>query len=328
MPVGNSYCIERTKVLKLIRILGIKRGDWKAIAFCVFAAVTFWFFNTMMRDYSIDVSHPLVVLYDEEQYVPLSALPRRIRFSTTASGWDIFTRTNSINSSPIEVNLDDFKKRKYITASRMKSIVAKQMSGIHINEILDDTIYVHFDKLKSKKVRLEVDSKKISLEKGYRLAGAILIEPSEVIATGPASLIKEVPEVVSLKIDSKEISGKIDEDFPISTGLNKKITFNVDKVKVKLEAYELESVEKDLKLVKVNFPKKKKIKISEDKVLLTYFAREEDLGLISAQSFEAEVNFNSLNEKDKTIKITLKKVPELVQHYQFEPRVVKVTYEE
>ncbi len=312
----------------MVKFLGIKKGDWKAITFCVFAAITFWFFNAMSTEYSIDVAHPMVIRYDEELYIPLANPPQQIRFSTTASGWDIFTKTNFINSSPIEVELDDFKKRKYITSSRLKTIVAKQMNGIHINEILDDTIYVNFDKVKSKKVRLQVDAKKLDLSKGYKLAGAVLVEPSEAIVTGPLSLVKNVPEVVTLKMEAKDISGNYAEEIPLKTSLDKKLKFNIEKVTIKLEAYQLEKVEKELKLTKINFPKKKKIKISEEKALLIYYAREEDLPLIEAQKFEAEIDFHSINEKDKTIKITLKKVPELIQNYQFDPKTVKVSYGE
>ncbi len=131
--------------------LGIKKGDWKAIAFCVFAAVTFWFFNAMTNDYSVDVTHPLIINYDKKQYVPSTALPSEIRFNTSASGWDIFTKTNFLNSVPIELKLDDFKRRRYLTGARLKNIVAKQMDGIKINEVLDDTIYVSFERAKPKK---------------------------------------------------------------------------------------------------------------------------------------------------------------------------------
>jgi hypothetical protein len=312
----------------LVKFLGIKKGDWKAITFCVFAAITFWFFNAMSIDYSIDVKHPMIVRYDDELYVPLTNPPNQIRFSTTASGWDIFTKTNFINSSPIEVELDDFKKRKYITASRLKTIVAKQMNGIQINEILDDTIYVNFDKVKSKKIKLQVDAKKLDLAEGCRLAGAVLLEPSEAIVTGPLSFVKNVPDVVYVKMETKAISGKFAEEIPLKTSLDNKLKFNIEKVNVKLEAYQLEKTEKELKLSKINFPKKKKIKISEEKAVLVYYAREEDLPLIEAQKFEAEIDFHSINEKDKTVKITLKKVPELIQHYQFEPKTVKISYEE
>ncbi len=310
----------------MTKLLGIQQGDWRAIAFCVFAAVTFWFFNTMTMDYSVDVSHPLVIQYDEEQYIPMSDLPTHVRFSTTATGWDIFTRTNSINASPIEINLDDFKKRRYITAARLKSIVEKQMNGIHINEVLDDTLYVDFERLKSKKVKLQIDAKKLSLADENRLAGVVLIEPSEVVVTGPGSMIKDVPDIVSIRIAEKDISGKFDAEVPLMTNLNKKIKFSSETVRVTLEAYRLEKVEKELKLTKINFPKKRMVKISEERAVLTYYARKEDLDLIAAQSFDAEVDFNSLNEKDKTIKITLHKVPELVQTYQFRPKYVKVTY--
>jgi len=61
---------------------------------------------------------------------------------------------------------------------------------------------------------------------------------------------------------------------------------------------------------------------------LIYFARQEDLGLIETQKFEAVVDFFSINEKDKTIKVILKKVPEMIQNYQFEPGSIKITYAE
>ncbi|HSZ25203.1 MAG TPA: hypothetical protein VK766_05775 [Cytophagaceae bacterium] len=311
----------------MIRIPGIKKGDWRAVTFCVFAAITFWFFNAMTINYSIDVAHPVVIHYDEDQYVPLEDLPTQIRFSTTASGWDIFTKTSFVNSTPIELELDDFKKRKYITAARLKTIVAKQMSGIQINEILDDTLYVNFDKIKSKKVKLRVDAKKLSLEEGYYLAGQILVEPSEIMVSGPVSLIKSVPDFVSVKIDSKNISGKFEEEVTLETSLDKRIRFDKNKVKVKLETYQLEKVEKELKISKLNFPKRRKIKLSEEYAVFVYYAKAIDLPLVELQKMEAQVDFFSMNEKDESIKITLKKVPELIQQYRFEPKTIKISYD-
>jgi hypothetical protein len=307
----------------------IKRGDWKAITFCVFAAITFWFFNAMTSDYSVDVTHPLVIHYDDDQYIPLSSVPNQIKFSTTASGWDIFTKTNFINSSPIELDLDDdFKKRKYITAARLKSIVAKQMDGIRINEILEDTIYVNFDKVRSKKVKLQIDPKKLLLAEGYRLSGAVFIEPSEAIVTGPSSLLKNIPDVFILKLEDKDISDKYEEEIPFNPSVDKKFKFNIDKVKVEFETFKLERIEKKLNLSKLNFPKKKKILVSEETATLIYYARKGDLPLIDLQKFDAQIDFFSINGKDKTIKIKLKRVPELINSYQFEPSTVKISYDE
>ena len=280
----------------------------------------------MSNDYSIDVTHPLEIQYDGEQFIPVSNLPKEIRFSTTASGWDIFTKTNFINSSPIALQLDDFKKRRYITASRLKTIVAKQMKGIQINEILDDTIYVVFDKVKTKTIKLQVDPKKVLLANGYKLSGTIMVEPSEVIVTGPSSLMKSIPDVVNLKLEAKDVSGNFEETVPVTTNLHKKLKLSNDKVKVKFETYQLEKVEVELSYTKLNFPKKKKIKILDDKVVLSYYARAEDLQMIKEQKLEALVDFKKLNEGTKTIKVTLKKVPDLIQSYQFEPAVVKISY--
>jgi hypothetical protein len=308
--------------------LGIKKGDWKAIAFCVFAAVTLWFFNAMTSDYDVDVTHPLIIRYEQKQYTPLTKLPTEIRFNTSASGWDIFTKTNFINSSPIELDMDDFKKKRYMTSARLKTIVAKQMNGIRINEVLDDTIYVNFDKVKSKKVKLQVDPTKLSLTEGYYLSGSVILDPMEAIVTGPASLMKNIPDVINVPITTKDISGNYEETVPLNVITDNHFTCNIDKVKVKLETFQLEKVEKELRLTKVNFPKNKKITLSDKNVQLTYYAKKEDLPLIETQKFEVLIDFYSLDIKNKTIKVKLKKIPELIHGYQFKPAIIKVTYDE
>jgi YbbR domain-containing protein len=306
----------------------LHKGDWKALIYCFIAAVTFWFFNAMNNNYSFDVTHPLVIHYDEEQYIPVEELPTTIRFSTTATGWDIFAKTNFINATPIELELEDFKKRRYITAARLKSVVTKQMTGIHINEVLDDTIYVSFEKLRTKKVRLQVDTKSVPLAEGYRLAGVVLVDPSEIEVTGAASAIRNLKDVVSIELNASNITGKYDKDIALSDVLKPGLKSSKEKVNVRLEAYQLERVKKTLKLEKINFPKRKKIEIDAEKAQLTYFARKEDLPIVELQSFDAIVDFNTLNEKNKTIKIRLKKVPELVQRYYFDPEEVKIKYVE
>ena len=72
--------------------------------------------------------------------------------------------------------------------------------------------------------------------------------------------------------------------------------------------------------------KKKKIKIAEEKVLLFYYAKAEDLPILKGQKYEVVVDFKKLNESAKTIKVALKNVPNLIQSYQFEPSVVKISY--
>ena len=310
------------------KILGIKKGDWKAIAFCVFAAVTFWFFNAMSNDYSIDVVHPLEIVYDEEQYIPLADPPKYIRFSSTATGWDLLSKTSFISSSPVEIDLAEFKKKKYLTGVKLQPIVQRQMRGIKINYIIDDTIFVNFDKLKQKKISLTIDSRKILLAENYKLAGSIVVNPSSVVISGPASLVNETSTKVHLKIPSKDISGSYEEEIPVSASLNKLIKSDPEKVKVKFQTIQLEKKEKEIEVKKINFPKKKKIKLSDEKVVLTYFAKEEDVERLEDIKLEVVLDYDQLNEKNKSIKPFLKEVPEAIQKYSFSPAEITVTYGE
>jgi len=312
----------------LKKIFGIGKGDWKALAYCVIAAVTFWFINALNINYSIDVTHPLVIRYDEEVNTPIENLPKEIRFSTTASGWDIFTKTNFINSSPIELELEDFKKGRYITGTRLKNIVTKQMDGIQINEILDDTIYINFEKRKVQKVKFVVNTKKINLREGYSLSGNVLIEPSEIIVSGPISRIKNLPSSVNLTIDENDISGNYNEKINVMPFFNKGLKLNEEYVTVSFESIKLEKVIKELKIVKLNFPKKKGITLSDSEVKLIYYGKESDMEALGKTMLEAQVDYSKLNEKNKTIKVSLKNVASTIQKYSFEPSVIKITYAE
>jgi hypothetical protein len=314
--------------LRLLKILGIEKGDWRAIALCVFAAVTFWFFNAMNNDYSIDVTHPVKIIYDEEVFIPLSQPPSELKFSTTASGWDIVAKTSFINTNPIEIELEEFRKNRYLPSNRLLNIVARQMKGIKVNEIHLDTLYVSFDRIKHKKVNLLVDNKKISLAEGYKLAGNINVSPAQVVLSGPASLIKNTSSNIFLTVDEKDISGDYDEDLEITTKLDKRITLNVNKARVKFQTFQLEKIEKELKLEKVNFPRKKKINLSDDKVTFVYYAREEDLPTIEKEKFVAYIDYNQLNDNSKTIKPQLRKIPDLIHKYNFAPVSIKVSYGE
>lgn len=311
-----------------MKFSSIRKSDWKAITFCVFASITFWFINGMSTSYSVDVVHPMVVHYDEEMYAPLSPLPTEIRFSTTASGWDIFTKTNFVNSSPIEVELDEFKRKTYLTGTRLKSIVAKQMNGIMINEVLDDTIFINVDRFRSKKINLAVSTKKLNFSEGYRLAGSVVIEPSELTISGPSTLLIKIPNTFSIPINEKNIYGTFKEQIPLTPLFDERVKLSNSKALVQFETYKLSRVEVDLTLKKLNFPKKKSISISEEEVTLIYYAKEEDLAALEKLSLKAVVDYDQLQEQSKSIKVTLKSVPDLMKSYQFEPSTIKIRYGE
>ncbi|MCU0428619.1 MAG: hypothetical protein MUF42_01480 [Cytophagaceae bacterium] len=311
---------------KVVRLLGIKRSDWLPIASCLLAAVTFWFFVSMNDDYSIEVSHPLEVKYDPDLYVPISAPPKEVRFSTTASGWDLLQKTSFINSSPIEISLDEFKKRRYLSSSRLKPIVERQMRGIKINYIQEDTIWVNFEKKRNQKikVRLQVSN---YLAEGVELDGPVIINPSEVDIIGPGSLIRKAPLLLDLSLPHRNISGTYQEDIELHSEMEG-LSFKPEEVHVSFKTILLESQSDQFQITKVNFPKRKNIKLSESQVTLTLYYREGDKEKAKAFKPQVMADFNQLNEQKKTIKLQLKNTPDWLRSAKIEPSYVQIRYGE
>lgn len=290
------------------------------------AAVTFWLFTAMNGSYSIEVVHPLHISYDPEQYVPVSKPPEEIRFSTTATGWDLLQRTSFISSTPIEIELDDFKKRRYITANRIKPIVENQMRGIKINYVQDDTIWVDFERKRNQKIPVSLDIKKY-LAEGEELDGPVILNPKEVEVTGPGSAVRKAPSKFTLELPSKNISGEYEEEVEAKSDLDDLKIVNPT-IKVRFKTVSLEKESKELKAKRVNFPKKKTISVSAESFEVTFFFRKSDQGKWDVYKPELILDYSRLDEKKKTIRPQLKNVPEWLRSYTVEPTLTELKYGE
>ncbi|MCS6824687.1 MAG: hypothetical protein NZ529_10360 [Cytophagaceae bacterium] len=213
----------------------IKKDEIKILAVCVLASTLFWLLMAMNESYNIDVTHPLKIEYDEDEYVVMSELPRSVRFNTTASGWDLIKNTSYLSSDPIVLNLGDFKKKRYITASKLYPIVSKQMKGIKVNYIIDDTIFIDVNPLKEKKVSLYLPKDSVILSDDQLIDGPIVIEPSTVWVSGPESMINKVPAKVPLKLKIENPHSEYDETWSIETNLNPKIEVKQEKVRIRFK---------------------------------------------------------------------------------------------
>lgn len=311
--------------MKGSKILGIN-ADWKAVAFCVLAAFTFWFFNAMNHDYTVDIYYPIEIKYDDTRVIPLEPLPKKIKINTTGYGWRILRKYLGFKTNAIVYRPDNLPKKNVVASNELYSVISRQISDIEFNYIVQDSIFFDFDYLREKKVKVIVDSSAVHLAPSYQITTPLIISPDFVIFQGPSSLLKKVPDSLRLEIATTDIKEDFEEDikvpeqgFPKVEMLNKEV-----KVRFGVNKFEKQSTVVDIQTL--NFPKDTSLINFEKNIILTYFIKEEDKNKVARKDFLASINYRELDKTDSTITPKLIKKPPFIQDYYFTPYAIKINY--
>ena len=168
-------------------------------SFIVFliTAVVIWFLITLSKVYTISISFP-VKYSDLSQDKILQNEPlKEIDILVKSTGFNILS-TRFLNQS-IELNAGNLNKKAtfsyYFLIKNQKNKIQRQLrSGIEIQEISLDTIYLELGSLISKKVPL-IPNLEIDYHIGYDLLDAEVIRPDSILISGPEAYVDKIDKI-------------------------------------------------------------------------------------------------------------------------------------
>jgi hypothetical protein len=302
-------------------------SNWRALALCFLAACIFWFFNAMNKHrYTDDISYPIEILYDEDMIVPVSSVPVRVRLNATGEGWNFLRKAVGFNVAPITYWPQGLPKRKFITAEELLLVAKKQIDGINVNYLLEDTLFLNFDYLAHKSVALKLDMSKLSLAPDYKITDGVILKPDSIKFTGPLQKTKGLPDSIMITLPYKNIKGKFNEEVKIAYRPDPLIRMDINKVFVSFftDLYFLESTK--VNVHPLNFPSNNKVLLSQKQITLNYFVSEKDKDKSASQDFDVFLDFRKINSRDSSIVPVLLKMPDYIRDPYFSPPSVKVRY--
>ncbi len=232
----------------IINLFQFNRTNWKAVILCVLAAATFWIFNAFNKSHSSTIRFPLHFDFDNQRYVAVKPLPQQININVTASGWELFRKSMGVKLPELIISLDRPLEIKKIPASGVVPLVIDQLGSLQLNYITTDTLHIHLDEKVSKIFRLKADLSNLKLKEGFGFMGVVEVIPDTVVIDGPRSIIKSLPDTISLPILAKGISKSFSDEVEIPLFDSESINRNPPVVAVKIEVGPMETMETTLKL--------------------------------------------------------------------------------
>lgn len=218
--------------MKAILRLFKRKYDWKVMFICLIATILFWLLNSMNRDHLADVSYPVVFKFDNQELMTSRDSKKEIAFHAYGQGWDLLKLKLNWFVDPIEINIQNKKKFKYILSSQIRPYLEDRLPELDIRYFLTDTIYTGLDKVKKVKMKVYLDREEIDLAKDYKIDGTIRISPEYVMATGPSSVLDSMAHKIVIRLSDSDIADAYKEEISIPEPASDLVSYDTKKVEV------------------------------------------------------------------------------------------------
>lgn len=212
----------------------------KTLVLCFLAAFVIWLLNSLNKSgYSAKISYPLTIKYNDSLYISTKPLPQTLNVSLSSTGWDLLKYNLFSNATPLVYEINNPLIVSKLDNNSLLESLTNLLQKPKLNYILADTATLHFERKKSKTIKLKVDSLGIDLQKNFVVSSLINISPSEITLEGPESVINEYHDTILLTIPTKRLATNFDDKVKITLPQNNLVKSNAEKAAVSFEVAEL-----------------------------------------------------------------------------------------
>jgi len=296
--------------------------------FFVALAAIFWFLNALSKEYTTTVNYPVTYSDFPAKKILSNQLPSKLRLTVRAYGFDLLRyKLSFIQSIDFPVNeLTNNRMEKvgenrfFFQTERMTSDVASQLSSaISVTHISPDTIRFEFSSLIEKKIPVHLNSQ-LKFEPQFRLGGDVTLKPDSILVIGAQSLIDSVKQIETELLQLK----KLNETTKKNIGLEriKGLKFGKKKIEVQLPVEQFTEAQKHVQVKVANLPDSLLLRLFPHEVELSYLVGLKDYENVSAEQFQLEVDYETINVSSNELKVSLKQFPASVSNVSFYPQEV------
>ncbi|SFU03037.1 hypothetical protein SAMN04489724_3447 [Algoriphagus locisalis] len=312
------------------RISPKKLSNLKVVVLCIAAATTFWILNALNKDdYNTVVDFPIEFVYDQDQYVAVTELPKTVEIEISGNGWDLLRKYFNFNSDSYPVELSNPATKNHILTADLKRSLGEFLSPTQLNSVLQDSLKFNIDRIKTVEVMPVLDSTSFSMGKNFRVIGPVSFTPTTIALTGPSSVLDSLKSFPIL-LDENRINKSINKEIELSIpkNLGDHVSLEQQKVQVEFEVVEFLEGNKRLKIKKVNFPNAVTLQNEEVVIMISYLVDERKSAELKELEFEAVLDYYKRNKEDSTIAVQVRPMPDFLEQVVAQPALLKLNYEQ
>lgn len=290
----------------IFSVLRFNKKNWKAVVLCFFAAMVFWFFNALNKNYTSNISFPLEFDFDRQYYLAVDPLPNEVRINVTGNGWDLFRRSAGIKVPPLVIPLERPSEVKKIVGTTLPALFSSQLETMQINFVVTDTIYIDVEPKVKRWLSLTIDSAVQYIQEGYGIAGDIQIMPDSIFIEGPLSVVTILPEPYNLRLNAANIGEDYSQEIEVRFENGHAINRNPPVVTVAFPVEPFIEVTEKIRLEVINIPEGANPEIGPTKISATLRILQNETDIIKSDSVKAVIDLKDFKRG------VIKMAPEII----------------
>ncbi|GAA4008685.1 hypothetical protein GCM10022408_21020 [Hymenobacter fastidiosus] len=209
---------------------GQERSYWRAITACFLAASTFWLLNALNKTYTTRITYPLTWRYNAQRYIPIRPLPTEVAVNVTGRGWKLLRKNLLLDIKPAELQLRRLPGTRFVTGQAVRPALQAAMEGLQFNYLLNDTLWVEFDRLITRRVSLTLSPN----ADGSALPYAAVFTPESIAFRGPAAMVSALASPYPVHLPQAP-AGSSEGAIRVPIGGPALVQTNVQDVRVRLQ---------------------------------------------------------------------------------------------
>lgn len=199
-------------------------------------SIFIWLLITLSKQYSASLTLPVVYTNIPQDKLLEKEPLKELEVFINATGFTILRSRFHTNSIEIDANELQAKSNSeyFILTKDLKNTIYKQLhSGVQLQEVLRDTIFLNLGSLLSKKVPVKPDLN-IEYHIGYDLSSKLKMLPDSILISGKTAQIKNVKEIYLSPLVLEDVKSNFSKKVAIKLPENlKDIKVNTSYVTIK-----------------------------------------------------------------------------------------------
>ena len=258
------------------------------------ASILIWLLITLSKEYITTINFPIEYGEISQNKLLLANQTKALEVVVKTNGFKILRTRFNINSLLINVNTLISKKGTtyYLLLKSKKQSIKRQLpSGVSLQEIIKDTLFVELGSLVTKKIAVK-SNLKISYHIGYDLSEQISLKPDSILVSGPENYISKIKNIELVPIVFEDIKADFVRKVAIKVPEGvKDLKFNIKEVIVsgKIEKFTEGILNVPFKII--NVPAGIIINTLNKKVQVTYIVGLSSFNKIDENSFQIECDY-------------------------------------
>ncbi len=208
-------------------------------------------------------------------------------------------------------------KGYFISPQTYRNQIEQQLSqGIGLLQVPSDTIFLNFQKMKSKTVPVRVPGG-LNFAQNYMLEGELILEPEQVHLLGPPSEIDSIEVVFTEPLPISEIKGDFKKELLIDSKYRHPNTeFSQDRIKVSGSVFRFSEAVIEVPVEVINLPDSLVVQTFPNMVGVLCKGRIEGLKSLNPDDFRLVADYSSPSSETGRLLLNLALKPEGVHETQ------------